>query len=397
MAIEQQSAPPESTSEAVHDPGTDGNATATSTTPDESGTVDRTELLKKARAFLTSPQVRYEDASSKRTFLSEKGLNDLEIENLLQEVPQQPPLIPPRTYPQPPPSDLPTLLLGIARIFSWLAGGSAALLFVYFRFLYPRIEQTFKARHALRIHRRELLLKFTESLKSLKETHAETAAVLPRPRPATHEDEKFSKYTTLDDLCGAQDAPPVTLLRCVLASLAASNTAPTAAAIFAALETKYSWLRTDSYVGEQRQEELWRVLTSTPHLFHCIDESSEDPHWVYTAPELIDERSYNGSTLSSLSSLKHALEKAAQREQTRYQGLLDTLSELTGYVASRTYMVTSSFGQIYGAVQLSPEEEDVRREIRALKGLVLNRRTFIPPVARPPSVSIAPPETPGAS
>ena len=47
---------------------------------------DRTELIQRARAFLTSPQVRHEDASAKRRFLAEKGLTDTEIEGLLYEV-----------------------------------------------------------------------------------------------------------------------------------------------------------------------------------------------------------------------------------------------------------------------------------------------------------------------
>ena len=47
---------------------------------------DRAELLQRARAFLTSPQVRHEDASAKRRFLAEKGLTDTEIEGLLYEV-----------------------------------------------------------------------------------------------------------------------------------------------------------------------------------------------------------------------------------------------------------------------------------------------------------------------
>ena len=34
---------------------------------------------------------------------------------------------------------------------------------------------------------------------------------------------------------------------------------------------------------------------------------------------------------------------------------------------------------------LAPEEEEVRRDIRALKGLVLNRRSFMPRVPRPGS------------
>lgn len=46
--------------------------------------------------------------------------------------PQPAPAVPPRTYPQPPPSNLPNLLVGVLRIATWAAGGSAAILLLYF-------------------------------------------------------------------------------------------------------------------------------------------------------------------------------------------------------------------------------------------------------------------------
>ena len=46
----------------------------------------REELIAKARSFLTSPQIQHEDVSAKRKFLSEKGLNDSEINGLLREL-----------------------------------------------------------------------------------------------------------------------------------------------------------------------------------------------------------------------------------------------------------------------------------------------------------------------
>ncbi len=57
--------------------------------PTPSQPTDRTELIDKARIFLNSPQVRYEDPSAKRRFLAEKGLNDTEIDGLLQELVRQ--------------------------------------------------------------------------------------------------------------------------------------------------------------------------------------------------------------------------------------------------------------------------------------------------------------------
>lgn len=46
---------------------------------------DRSELLQRAKAFLTSPQVLQEDITAKRRFLTEKGLSDVEVEALLRE------------------------------------------------------------------------------------------------------------------------------------------------------------------------------------------------------------------------------------------------------------------------------------------------------------------------
>ena len=57
---------------------------------------DRTELLDKARHFLSSPQVVHQDYDSKRRFLTEKGLADGDIELLLREM-VRPVFIPVRT------------------------------------------------------------------------------------------------------------------------------------------------------------------------------------------------------------------------------------------------------------------------------------------------------------
>jgi Peroxisomal membrane anchor protein (Pex14p) conserved region. len=111
---------------------------------------NRSELVARARSFLTSPHIQPQDIFAKRRFLADKGLSETEIEGLLNELvheismittkgdtdaktqPLQLPAVPPRTYPQPPPSNLPNLIVGLARLFSWIAGGSAALIFIYY-------------------------------------------------------------------------------------------------------------------------------------------------------------------------------------------------------------------------------------------------------------------------
>ena len=78
---EQPPSPQESSSEA-----SPGPAPPQTTVPSPAIGTDRTELLHRARTFLTSPQVQHEDVASKRRFLVEKGLTGAEIEGLLYEV-----------------------------------------------------------------------------------------------------------------------------------------------------------------------------------------------------------------------------------------------------------------------------------------------------------------------
>jgi len=49
------------------------------------------DLLSKARSFLSSPQVQFQDDAEKRKFLAEKGLSHTDIDTLLktQVRPQQ--------------------------------------------------------------------------------------------------------------------------------------------------------------------------------------------------------------------------------------------------------------------------------------------------------------------
>jgi Pex14 N-terminal domain len=46
---------------------------------------ERQDLFAKARMFLRSPQIQYQDVSAKRQFLAAKGMSELEIDTLLRE------------------------------------------------------------------------------------------------------------------------------------------------------------------------------------------------------------------------------------------------------------------------------------------------------------------------
>lgn len=151
------------------------------------------------------------------------------------------PNIPPRTYPQPPPSNLPNLLVGVFRILTWVAGGSAAIILVYMvrsptcmysvfvkactqRYILPRLTSSFQARSAIQKHQLDLFSKFNSSLQSLKETQTDAFTILPSACPDfTRRDAEFAQCQTVDELKAKfdvekKDIPPVTLVRCTLAS-----------------------------------------------------------------------------------------------------------------------------------------------------------------------------------
>ena len=183
--------------------------------------------------------------------------------------PSQLPLVPPRMYPAPPPSRLPGLLAGTFKLLSWIAGGSTALLFIYYvrrrlphppnlhtythahtdlvytppqRFLLPRLTQSALARRSLKAHQSDLLTRLTESLRDFRDEQKAAYADLPRPDPWEEPVDPWGKCKGLGDVvAAAQDegqprvVPHVTLLRCALTDLAGQNKPSTVDEIFHAL------------------------------------------------------------------------------------------------------------------------------------------------------------------
>ena len=78
-----QSRTPESMSEESTTPPDQAQPTSPST---ESGPESRQDLLSKAQAFLSSPQIRDQDDAAKRKFLTQKGLTPAEVDYLLQGI-----------------------------------------------------------------------------------------------------------------------------------------------------------------------------------------------------------------------------------------------------------------------------------------------------------------------
>ncbi|KAL5508475.1 hypothetical protein ACEPAH_6094 [Sanghuangporus vaninii] len=355
-------------------------------------TEDRNALLNRARTFLRSPDVVHEDPTTKRRFLTDKGLKEDEIDGLMCELPPQLPPVPPRVYPQPPPSNLPRLLLGMTKILSWLTGGSAVLIYIYYRFLLPRITHSALARRSLKQHQVSLLKRLNTSLAELKASQAETHAVLPAPS-VSYEPKEFAELHNLEKFGIERDAPievpEFTLLRCTIEGLLAEDKKATKEELFALLEERFSWLKTDE--GLTYENSLWETLTTNP----CFSESDENNRlvWTYTAPTPPDPT----PLLTSLTSLKSSF-PPARTEPSAIQRTLDTLADFTGYITTQTYQLAAGSMRLhaghgyptFGAPsQLTPQQEEVKKEIRALKGLVLNRRTFAPTAVRPTSYTPA--------
>ncbi|KAF9006508.1 hypothetical protein BDQ17DRAFT_1238847 [Cyathus striatus] len=354
---------------------------------------DRSQLVLRARSFLQSPQIQHQDIEAKRRFLSDKGLNNSEIDGLLRELPLQLPYVPPRTYPQLPPSSLPNLLLGLARIFTWISGGSVILMFIYYRVLLPRINHTFLARNSLKSHHLSLMRKLTTSLSTLKESQAEAFSVLPRTEPYK-EPSSFARCNSVSDILdevGKEEnfngIPEISLLRCGISDFGKckeeNTTLPDTEDLFRYLEGCIPWLLTEE--GLKYEQRLWETLTSCP-LFEEISETTEQEKelplkWTFTPPA----PEPSSPIVQSLNALHLSLPKVPKGRSSPFQHVLQTLSDLTGYISTQVYLPyhPSTGAGIPSSGTLSPVVEELRREIRALKGLLLNRRSFMTSIPRP--------------
>jgi hypothetical protein len=131
------------------------------------------------------------------------------------------------------------------------------------------------------------------------------------------------------------------------------------------------------------QDGLWQKLSTSPLFHHEDSADGSTALWSYVAPT---PPSPPGTThappapplLTSLSALLSALPAIEPRNRSPFQHTLDALTHFTAYLTSQMYALpaySSAAFRLPGSLvgRLSPQEEEIRREIRALKGLVLNR------------------------
>ena len=114
------------------------------------------------------------------------------------------------------------------------------------------------------------------------------------------------------------------------------------------------------------QRRVWDCLNTTS-IFQQEEKDGKST-WTYDAPKPPPAP----PLMTSLSELQASL-PPSQPKQPRFQHTMQALSDLTGYIAAQTYAIPSTLRFGSTSSLMSPEAEDARREIRALKGLVLNR------------------------
>jgi len=80
----------------------------------------------------------------------------------------------------------------------------------------------------------------------------------------------------------------------------------------------------------------------------------------------------------SLDALLYELPKDIKTRTSLFQRTFQFLSNFTGEISAQVYLPYRPSTMGAGLSKKSSLDDELRREIRALKGLVLNRRTFMP-------------------
>lgn len=130
------------------------------------------------------------------------------------------------------------------------------------------------------------------------------------------------------------------------------------------------------------------MLNNHPSYFR--PSSADTPTWTYIPPDPAPPTQYLSSLNSLFKSLPPNAELFSAKEtdtggpgrswKPKYQHMLQTLTDLTGYLTTQTYVLPSGGFSGYGvtgytttSTLATPQQEELRKEIRAMKGLVLSR------------------------
>jgi len=215
------------------------------------------------------------------------------------------------------------------------------------------------------------------------------------------EDSVFSECLTLEELdtkiesenISTDTVPHFTMLRCALAS-GRLEKQPTTEELFKYIEDHLPRLGLSRNI--ELQDRLWETLGRHPSFFR--PSSADSPTWTYIPPDPAPPTQYLTSFGALSKSLPANVESSPVKKtdtsgtkqswKPKHQHMLQTLTDLTGYLTTQTYILPSSGFSGYGltgyttsSTLATSQQEEIRKEIRALKGLALSRRTFAIPKA----------------
>ncbi|KZT39657.1 hypothetical protein SISSUDRAFT_1061002 [Sistotremastrum suecicum HHB10207 ss-3] len=316
----------------------------------------RALLIEQARAFLLSSEIRNEDEASKRKFLAEKGLSGDEIDQMILEAASAPPPIPARTYPQPAPSRLPDLLIGMARSVAWFVGLSGGALIIYY------------------VRKLILSIRFTQTwrvnLDSIVASAASLEGVQAKKKELANDWESLMGPMSLDDNIPTDaEGKPTCSMTLLLRAALRGGDGKTVAQLAKQLQTKFKYYEN---LESAQMAELIGLGLSDKETFEESD-SETGPVYSLKGAAATAPPTKTKTLITSLSTLDSTMKPSPELSSTAAQHTLQTLTELTAYLSSETYTVPT-WNRMYGSrSQPTGVEEDLRKDIRELRGHILTR------------------------
>ncbi|EJD53531.1 hypothetical protein AURDEDRAFT_110367 [Auricularia subglabra TFB-10046 SS5] len=268
------------------------------------------------------------------------------------------------------------MLFGLVRLLKYTAVGSAVLTFVYLTYALPRLNLVLELRASLYQLHAKLLLQLQGKLLELKALEDATAGEAVSGAEAAQDEKQQDGESVAHAPREQVDAPlPYERnIRDVL--LAAPEQKVSFEALMDALSSKFTWF-------SRSQKHYRSIVLQTLEKGTDFEVKVDD---VEASIALKDPSRFTAPSDSAETLALRALKESATklRRQQTAGGTLQSIVDLTSYISSQTYAYLGSYSTfrpagMSGSAHLAPAEDDIRREIRSLKSLLLNRRSFIPP------------------
>lgn len=127
------------------------------------------------------------------------------------------------------------------------------------------------------------------------------------------------------------------------------------------------------HLTSSQQQKLWDTLSTCPLFNNNVASADLPAYWEYIPPTPESPPPLT----KSLDALLYELPKDIRTRKSLFQRSLQFLSDFTGEISAQVYLPyrpsPMGMGLPSNVAEKSSIEDELRREIRALKGLVLNR------------------------